>query len=245
MPRDRVEEAQCGLGHRFAARGEYIKAKLSLVQQKLWAYPPRLLTEVPQCQLDLHVAKDVPDDRAIPMEATKLIPGLPEAKVATLHNMLNMCDGEIRMHAGRWTKYESMEEPSWAKEKRPEWETAMAMERRTHPSDQGGHFVEFHTSTEEEIEAHRRLGLRPYWTHPKGNFFAWELAPAGGRVGTCWVKEVQTWSLWPPILPEAALVRMEELAHCGEETWSWCTWWRCCWRQRKGDGEEKDPERNQ
>ena len=51
-----------------SARGEYIKAKLNLVQHKLVAYPPRLLTEVPQCQLDLHVARDVPDDRAIPLE---------------------------------------------------------------------------------------------------------------------------------------------------------------------------------
>ena len=117
-----------------AARGEYIKAKLNLVQHKLGAYPPRLLTEVPQCQLDLHVARDVPDDRAIPLEATKLAPGSPEAKVAMLHNMLNMCDGEIRIHAGRWTKYECMEEPSWAKEKQPSWKEAMAMEKRTHPT---------------------------------------------------------------------------------------------------------------
>ena len=53
-----------------AARGEYIKAKLNLVQHKLGVYPPKLMTEVPQCQLDLHVASDVPDDRAIPLEAT-------------------------------------------------------------------------------------------------------------------------------------------------------------------------------
>ena len=97
-----------------AARGEYIKAKLNLVQHKLGAYPPRLLTEVPQCQLDLQVAREVPDDRAIPLEASKLVPGSPDTKVAMLHNM-------IRAHAGRWTKYESMEEPSWGKQARPSW----------------------------------------------------------------------------------------------------------------------------
>ena len=179
----------------YAARGEYVKAKLNLVQHKLGAFPPRLLTEVPQCQLDLQVARDVPDDRAVPLEATKLAPGSPEAKVAMLHNMLNMCNGEIRIHAGRWTKYECMEEPSWAKEKQPSWEEALALERRTHPTDQGGHLVEFHTYTDEEIEDHRRLGLRPFWSYLKGSFFAWEPAPADGGAGTCWVKEVQTWTL--------------------------------------------------
>ncbi len=85
-----------------------------------------------------------------------------------LHNMLNMCDGEIRLHAGRWTKYESTEERTWAKESKPEWYAAMALERRAHPTDQGGHFIEFHTCTDEEIEDHRRLGLRPYWNYLKG-----------------------------------------------------------------------------
>ena len=178
-----------------AARGEYMKAKLNLVQHKLGAFPPALLTEVPQCQLDMQVARDVPDDRAVPMETDKLVPGSPEAKVAMLYNMLNMSDGQIRVHAGRWTKYESMEEPTWAKEKQPSWDDALAMERRTHPSDQGGHFLEFHTYTEEEIEDHRRLGLRPLWRDLKGHFFAWEPAPASGGAGTCWVKEVQTWTL--------------------------------------------------
>ena len=178
-----------------AARGEYMKAKLHLVQHKLGAFPPALLTEVPQCQLDMQVARDVPDDRAVPMETDKLVPGSPEAKVAMLYNMLNMSDGQIRVHAGRWTKYESMEAPIWAKEKQPSWNDALAMERRTHPSDQGGHFVEFHTYTEEEIEDHRRLGLRPLWRDLKGHFFAWEPAPASGGAGTCWVKEVQTWTL--------------------------------------------------
>ena len=72
---------------------------------------------------------------------------------------------------------------------------AMAMEKRTHPSDQGGHFVEFGAYTDEEIEDHRRLDLDPYWTYLKGNFFAWEPPPASGGAGTCWVKEVQTWTL--------------------------------------------------
>ena len=76
---------------------------------------------------------------------TKLVPGPPEAKVAMLHNMLNMCDGEIRIHAGRWTKYECMEEPSWAKEKQP--------------SDPGGNFVEFHTYTEDETSLPGSLRL--------------------------------------------------------------------------------------
>ena len=66
----------------------------------------RLMTEVPACQLDMHLAKDIPDDRAIPLEASKLTPGSPEAKVAMLHNMPSMCDGEIRLHA-RWTRYEN------------------------------------------------------------------------------------------------------------------------------------------
>ena len=207
----------------YAARGEYVKAKLNLVQHKLGAFPPRLLTEVPQCQLDLQVARDVPDDRAVPLEATKLAPGSPEAKVAMLHNMLNMCNGEIRIHAGRWTKYECMEEPSWAKEKQPSWEEALALERRTHPTDQGGHFVEFHTYTDEEIEDHRCLGLRPFWSYLKGSFFAWEPAPAdGGAVlgqGSADLDSANfAGSVWPPILPQAAVVCLGKSSHCGEAT---------------------------
>ena len=85
-----------------------------MVQRKLGAYPPKLMTEVPNCQLDMHLAKDVPDDRAIPLEATKLTPGSPEAKVAMLHNMLGLCDGDICLR----TRYETSDGPLWAKEKR-------------------------------------------------------------------------------------------------------------------------------
>ena len=158
------------------------------------AYPGKLLTEVPQCQLDMHVATAVPD-KSFPMEAKRLEPGSPEAKVALLHHMINMCDGEIRLHAGRWRRYESTDVPTWAKLPQPTWEDAQSLERRTHPSDQGSNFVEFHMYTDEELEDHRRLGLRPYWTFLKGSFFAYEPAPADGGVGICWEKEVQTWTL--------------------------------------------------
>ena len=95
------------------------------------AYPGKLLTEVPQCQLDMHVATAVPD-KSFPMEAKRLEPGSPEAKVALLHHMINMCDGEIRLHAGRWRRYESTDVPTWAKLPQPTWEDAQALERRTH-----------------------------------------------------------------------------------------------------------------
>ena len=133
-----------------AARGEYMKAKLNLVQHKLGAFPPALLTEVPQCQLDMQVARDVPDDRAVPMETDKLVPGSPEAKVAMLYNMLNMSDGQIRVHAGRWTKYESMEEPTWAKEKQPSW----AWQWR------GGHIPRIRVATSWSFTPTRRKKLR-------------------------------------------------------------------------------------
>ena len=126
----------------FNAKGEYVKAKHMIAELRHQAYPAKLLTEVPQCQLDMHVATMVPD-KALFMQAKKLEPGSPEAKVALLHHMINMCDGEIRMHAGRWRKYESTEVPSWAKQPQPSWDTAQGLERRTHPSDQGSNFLEF------------------------------------------------------------------------------------------------------
>ena len=132
-----------------AARDEYMKAKLHLVQHKLGAFPPALLTEVPQCQLDMQVARDVPDDRAVPMETDKLVPGSPEAKVAMLYNMLNMSDGQIRVHAGRWTKYESMEAPIWAKEKQPSWDDAL-----------GGHIPRIRVATLWSFTPTRRKKLR-------------------------------------------------------------------------------------
>ena len=52
----------------------------------------------------------------------------------------------------------------------PVWEAAQALERRTHPKDQGSNFVEFHMYTDEELEDHRRLGLRPYWSYLKQLF---------------------------------------------------------------------------
>ena len=156
----------------FNAKTEYVKAKHMIAELRQHAYPPKLLTEVPQCQLDMHVATMVPD-KSFPMEAKKLEPGSPEAKVALLHHMINLHDGEIRLHAGRWRKYESTEVPHWTKQPQPSWDMAQALERRTHPTDQGSNFVEFHIYTDEELEDHRRLGLRPYWKYLKGSFFAY------------------------------------------------------------------------
>ena len=115
---------------------EYVKAKHMIAELRQQAYPGKLLTEVPQCQLDMHVATAVPD-KSFPMEAKRLEPGSPEAKVALLHHMINMCDGEIRLHAGRWRRYESTDVPTWSKLPQPTWEDAQALERRTHPRDQG------------------------------------------------------------------------------------------------------------
>eukprot|EP00434_Breviolum_minutum_P003341 symbB.v1.2.002939.t1/scaffold163.1/size290254/1 len=95
----------------------------------------------------------------------------------------------------QWRRYESTDVPTWAKLPQPTWEHAQSLERRTHPRDQGSNFVEFHMYTDEELEDHRRLGLRPYWSFLKGSFFAYEPAPADGGVGICWEKEVQTWTL--------------------------------------------------
>ena len=124
------------------------------------------------------------------MEAKKLEPGSPEAKVALLHHMINLCDGEIKMHAGRWRKYESTEAPPWATQPQQSWDIAQALERRTHPLDQGSNFLEFHMYTDEELEDQRKLGLRLRWSYLKGSFFPYELAPADGGVGICWEKEV-------------------------------------------------------
>ena len=165
----------------FNAKGEYVKAKHMIAELRQQAYPAKLLTEVPQCQLDMHVATMVPD-KSFPMEAKRLEPGSPQTKVALLHHMIKMCDGEIRMHAGRWRKYESTEVPSWAKQPQRTWDLAQSLERRTHPTDQGSNFLEFHMYTDEELEDHRRLGLRPYWSFLKGSFFAYEPAPADGGV---------------------------------------------------------------
>lgn len=51
----------------YAVKGQYVTAKLAVAQLKNNAYPAKILTKVPQCQLDMRVSKEVPDDRAIPM----------------------------------------------------------------------------------------------------------------------------------------------------------------------------------
>ena len=179
----------------YEARNEYLKAKHAVLELKHRAFPPKLLTEVPSCQLDMHISAGIPRDDALPMEVKKLEPGSPEAKVALLHHLITLCEGEIRLHAGRWMRYESTEVPEWANQAKPAVELAQALERRTHPSDQGANFLEFHVYTDEDLEDHRRLGLRPSLQHLKGLFFAYEPAPADGGVGICWIKEVQTWTL--------------------------------------------------
>ena len=105
-----------------AARGEYIKAKLNLVQHKLGAYPPRLLTEVPQCQLDLQVAREVPDDRAIPLEASKLVPGSRRPRLLCSTTCLTcvMVRSVSMQVVG----------PNMRA-----WKSRAGMERRAHPSD--------------------------------------------------------------------------------------------------------------
>ena len=59
----------------FNAKGEYVKAKHMIAELRQQAYPAKLLTEVPQCQLDMHVATMVPD-KSFPMEAKRLEPDL-------------------------------------------------------------------------------------------------------------------------------------------------------------------------
>ena len=191
---------------------------------------------VAQCQLDMHVATMVPDN-ALPMEAKKLEPGSPEAKVALLHHMINVCDGEIRMHAGRWRKYESTEVPPWAKQPQPSWDVAQALERRTHRTEQGSNFLEFHMYTDEELEDHRRLGLRPCWSSLKGSFFAYEPAHAGG------CRDLSgEGGLWPSVLLEAAVVCLAEPAGGGEKAQPWATWWWSTGCSRASRGKEEDPE---
>ena len=177
---------------KYEARGEYLQAKFRVLELKHRAFPPKLL---PSCQLDMRISSGTPKDDALPMEAQKLEPGSPEAKLALLHHLITICEGQIRLHAGRWMRYESTEVPEWVDQQRPQWELAQALERRTHPNRQGAHFMEFHLYTDEDLEDHRKLGLRPLWKYLKGHFFAYEPAPADGGVGICWVKEVQTWTL--------------------------------------------------
>ena len=100
MPTDWLSETQPGVGsvqcHWGIRQGEAHDCRASTTGQ-----------------LDMHVATAVPD-KSFPMEAKRLEPGSPEAKVALLHHMINMCDGEIRLHAGRWRRYESTDVPTWA-----------------------------------------------------------------------------------------------------------------------------------
>ena len=90
-----------------------------------------------------------------------------EARPAMLHHMLSLCDGEIRLHVGRWTKNESTEEPFWASLTKPSWEVA----KRKHSTHQQANFLEFHLYTDDELEDHRRLGFRRFWSSLKGNFW--------------------------------------------------------------------------
>ena len=175
-------------------------------------------------------------------------PGSPEAKVALLHHMINMCDGEIRLHTGRWRRYESTDVPTWSKLPQPVWEAAQALERRTHPKDQGSNFVEFHMYTDEELEDHRRLGLRPYWSYLKQLFRLWTCACRW----RCWDLLGEgspdldpayiAGDLCPSVFPEAALVCLGKLTCCREETQPGTTWWWSTRSSRSHCGEEEDPE---
>ena len=76
-----------------------------------------------------------------------------------------------------------------------------------------------------EIEGHRRLGLRPLWKFLKGNFFACKRGAASGGVGICWAKEVQTWTL-----PAMLGVYGRQFKFSLEQLWRA---WRICQSWRK------------
>ena len=111
------------------ARGEYIKAKLSVVE-KLHAFPPRLLTEVLQCLLDLHVAKDVPDDSG--GHQVKLIPRRPRWPCCTTCSTCVMVRSVCMLADGR-----SMNPQKSQHGPRSRSRNGMqpALERRTHPRE--------------------------------------------------------------------------------------------------------------
>ena len=164
---------------RSNAIGEYVKAKHMIAELRQQAYPGKLLTEVPQCQLDMHVATAVPDE-SFPMEAKRLEPGSPEAKVALLHHMINMCDGEIRLHAGRWRRYESTESqlgPSYpnqlGKMRRP-WNAAHTPGIKDPPAPADGGVG---ICWEKEVQTWTLLGIYGHQFSLKQLWYAWENLP--------------------------------------------------------------------
>ena len=102
-------------------------------------------------------------------------------------------------------------------------------------------------SAAEEVEDHRRLGLRPYWSYLKGSFFAYEPAPADGGVGICWEKEVQTWTLPTLLGIYGHQFSLKQLWYAWEnlpieKAQPWATWWWSTRSSRTSCGEEEDPE---
>ena len=154
------------------AIGEYVKAKHMIAELRQQAYPAKLLTEVPQCPAG-HACGNR-DPRQVLSHGSQKI----GARISWGQGgPSSPYDQHVRWRdpAACWQveeNNESTEVPTWSKLPQPVWEAAQALERRTHPTDQGSNFVEFHLYTDEELEDHRRLGLRPYWSYLKGNFFA-------------------------------------------------------------------------
>ena len=216
------------------AIGEYVKAKHMIAELRQQAYPAKLLTEVPQCQLDMHVATAIPD-KSFPMEAKRLEPGSAEAKVALLHHMINMCDGEIRL---RWQVEEIWVHGS------PNLVQATPTHHGSRPQLRGVPHVHWWGAWGPQAS-----GVAPILVLLEGQLFrlwtcacrwrCWDLLGEGSRdLDPAYIAG----DLWPSVLPEAALVCLGQITCCREETQPGTTWWWSTRSSRSHCGEEEVPE---
>ena len=104
------------------AIGEYVKAKQMIAELRQQALAAKLL----RCHNASWTCMWPPRSQTSPFPWSQdlLRPRSP---------FFTMCDGEIRLHTGRWRRYESTDVPTWSKLPQPVWEAAQALERRTHP----------------------------------------------------------------------------------------------------------------
>ena len=168
------------------------------------------------------------------MEAKRLEPGSPEAKVALLHHMINMCDGEIRLHAGRWRRYESTDVPTWAKlpQHTPQWSRIqLCGVPHVHRWGAGGPQASWVAPLLDLLEGQ----LLCLWTCAC-RWRCWDLLGEGSPDMDF------AYDLWPPILPEAAVVCLGEPPHCCEKTQPRTTWWWSARSSRPHRGKDEDPE---
>ena len=241
FPPDGLEEAKCGPGLLcctwwICQSGEYVKAKLNLVQHKLGAFPP-------QCQLDLQGGSRCARWQGGSIGGYQARSRIPWGQ-----------GGYAPQHAQHVQWWDP--DPCWQMDQiwvhggaeLGQGETTFLGRSIGPGKEDPSYWPRWTLCGVPHLHGWGDWGPPPFGASsilviPEGKFLClgacacpWRCRDLLGKGSADLDSANFAGSVWPPILPQTAVVCLGKSSHCGEATWSRSAWWRSCWRPWESGG---------